>query len=128
MRAMIFALMMCGTAIANDVTVTDLNHQPERFDGKRVSVDGWVVIGDEARNLVATKSASRDRGGQTCLSVINGAGLDAREKELNGRHVVLTGVFRSDVFRDKTVRLGLCSKTALDLEDKDVAGNLRFVP
>ncbi|WP_429242099.1 hypothetical protein [Luteibacter sp. 621] len=120
--------LVVGSAIAGEVTVDTLNQSPERFDGRRVEVDGWVVIGDEARYLVSSKSAIRDIRSATCLSVINGAGLDAREKELNGKHVVLTGTFRSNVFKDQVIRLGLCGKTALDLQDKDVAGNVRVLP
>lgn len=114
-------------AMSEQVTVADLNAHPEKFDGKRVTVPGWVVIGHEARYLTATKHASRDMDRETCISVINGAGLDTRERDLHGKHVLLSGIFREDVFRDSIVRLGLCNKTALDLENKAVDGNVEVL-
>ena len=123
----VLLLIFSSVAMAEQVTVRELNDHPGKYDGKHVTVRGWVVIGDEARYLTATRNASRDTDLLTCISVINGGGLDAQEKNVNGKLVLLSGIFREDVFRDKVIRLGLCNKTALDLENRNIEGNIQIV-
>jgi hypothetical protein len=119
------AFLLISVAGYQDVTVQQLNSTPEVFDGQKVTVSGWIVIDDEKRYIVAQKkNYTTWRKGASCLSVINGGGLDARETDFNGKHVSLRGVFRADVHKDGVVRLGLCSATAIDLENAPIDGKI----
>lgn len=109
-------------------SISELNTVPDKYDGKKVTVTGWVVIGPESRYIVAQKTGyTLWKKGATCLSVINGGGLDAREDEFNGKQVRLTGLIRANADEDGEVRLGMCSGTALDLENEPIEGKIEIV-
>jgi hypothetical protein len=121
------AFILLNVAGYQEVTVQQLNTTPEMFDGVMVSVSGWIVIDDEKRYIVAKKTNyTMWQRGARCLSIINGNGLDAREKDFNGRRVRLKGVFRADVRKGGVVRLGLCSVAAIDLQNASVDGKIEL--
>ena len=92
-------------------------------------MSGWIVLDDEKRCIVATpKDHTMWRKGATCLSIINGGGLDEQEKRYQGKRVDLRGVFRADANAGNAIRLGLCSKAAIDLENAPIGGKIRFSP
>lgn len=123
------AVFLLGSVSPQQVTIQQLNSSPEKFDGLRVTVSGWIVIDDEKRYIVAQpRDYTMWRKGATCLSVINGEALDEREKDYNGKHVHLQGVFRADVRSGDSIRLGLCSATGLDLENAPVDGKVALIP
>jgi hypothetical protein len=87
-----------------------------------------VVLGAESRYIVSQKSGyTMWKKGVTCLSVINGRGLDAREDEFNGKKVRLTGIVRADADKDGSVRLEMCSGTGLDLESQPIEGKIEII-
>lgn len=109
-------------------SISELNTVPENYDGKTVTVTGWVVLGAESRYIVSQKRGYTTwKKGATCLSVINGRGLDAREDEFNGKKVRLTGIVRADADKDGSVRLAMCSGTGLDLESQPVEGKIEII-
>jgi len=124
-----FAILLLEAATTQHPTIQQLNSNPAGFDGTEISVSGWIVLDDEKRYIVATPNGyTMWRKGATCLSIINGGGLDEQEKVYQGKHVDLRGVFRSDASAGNTIRLGLCSKAAIDLENAPLDGKIKFSP
>jgi hypothetical protein len=109
-------------------TIQQLTSNPPGLDGTEITVSGWIVLDDEKRYIVAEPHGyTMWRRGATCLSIINGRGLDEKASVYQGKHVDLRGVFRADA-AGETVRLGLCSRAAIDLENAPADGKVRLSP
>lgn len=123
----ILALLSMSTTYPQP-SVSELNTIPEKYHGKTVTVTGWMVLGEEERFVVSRKKGyTKWKKGATCLSVINANELNAREDELNGRKVRLTGVVRANADKDGSVRLDMCSATGLDLENGVLDGKIEII-
>lgn len=126
---MAFAILLLEAANSQHPTIQQLNSNPEGLDGKEVTVSGWIVLDDEKRYIVATPhDYTMWRKGATCLSIINGEGLDEQARAYKGKHVDLQGVFRADASEGDSIRLGLCSKAAIDLENSPIEGKISSSP
>lgn len=126
---MAFAILLLEAANSQHPTIQQLNSNPAGFDGMEITVSGWIVLGDEKRYIVATPhDYTTWRKGATCLSIINGGALDEQARAYGGKHVDLQGVFRANVSAGDSVRLGLCSKAAIDLENLTVDGKILVSP
>lgn len=127
-RLMALAIPLLQATNSPHPTIQQLTSNPPGLDGTEITVSGWIVLDDEKRYIVAEPHGyTMWRRGVTCLSIINGGGLDEQAGVYQGKHVDLRGVFRADA-AGETVRLGLCSRAAIDLENAPADGKVRLGP
>ena len=94
------------------LTPYDLNARPAAYEGQIVRVAGWLEYGSERRYLIVIRrngNASSDSAAPgDCTSVEVRESLRQRATELNGRNVVVSGTFRSNLAGERVV-LGFCT-------------------
>jgi hypothetical protein len=102
------------------LTPSQLNAQPDKYNGKLVRVQGSAAIGfaksclvDDHRNY-ATLS-----GDHASVTLVSGSHSFETGKKYNGQTVVVSGVFKKDFFRapygGANVTRFACSTSAIDL-------------
>lgn len=99
------------------VTTSEILRNPEAFDGTVVTLEGWLVVGDEERSIWADlkfRDTPADTTPGTCISVIVKRANDRDLTAFNRKRVAIRGTINADISRLDTVFLGLCSLTALD--------------
>lgn len=87
---------------------------PQTFEGKTVTLRGWVSLRHEDRNLWVTKADHERWQTPRCLSLSLYDALLDRAGELDGRLVEVTGVVSSDASKGgRVIRLGACRDVAI---------------
>jgi hypothetical protein len=95
------------------VLPSELAANPEKYDGKHVSVRGYVVLGPEARNIFDSEKGRDDPHG-ACLGL---DGPDAMFGSFHERYVQkISGVFRRSLCGPKDVCLYWCSSSGIELD------------
>ena len=77
------------------VRMVELLANPERFNGRPVTVKGYLVIGDRGVNAGARLCLSREdseNGLGNCAGVVPSPGMHKEWKELTGKYVRMTGM------------------------------------
>jgi hypothetical protein len=85
----------------NVVSVVEILVSPEKFDGKTVSVKGWLTIRHEDTGLWATPNDYKKRNTKLCISLMNRYKDDAMNKAVDAKHVIVTGIFFKDISHDR---------------------------
>ena len=99
-----------------DVTVEQVLASPERFDDKKVRVEGFLVIEFEDQNLYTDESVYKDHT-SSCLGLALADDVKSEEKKFNKRHVVLEGLFDADHCGPDYICLWSCSDPVLWVEE-----------
>jgi len=108
--------LIAGRAFAVErfPSISDLNAHREDHDGERMTLRGYLVLGEEQQYIVSDPKSytlwSRD---SNCLSLLNANIAIEDEKRFNGKPVEVTGVFRKNL--DGIIILTACSDSAIDL-------------
>lgn len=97
---------------------SQLNAHSSSYDGKEVTVQGWLVLGFEKRYLVDDKRSYEDwPSDDVCVTVVNAGSLLAQQSKYNERQIELKGTFRRDVLSQGVVRLGACNTSGLEIDE-----------
>lgn len=121
----IVALIASGCASSTTKSVpadalkpSQLNAHASSYDGKQVTVRGWLVLGFEKRYLVDDKRSYKDwPSDDVCVTVVNANALLVRQSEYNEKQVELRGTFHRDVLSNGVVRLGACNTSGLEIDE-----------
>ncbi|QWT21276.1 hypothetical protein KPL74_04575 [Bacillus sp. NP157] len=108
-------------------SAADLNENRAAFDGKEVTVRGYLWIGAEQLYIVDRRFYADDawKTNSGCLSLLNIGALYERADVFNGKYVELNGKFVEN--RDSYgVSLMACGETGIDLHANPGAA-IRFV-
>jgi hypothetical protein len=120
----IAAVMMALVAVRSpakehtklSMTPSQLLKNPQKYDGQRVLVRGYVYIGPESRNLSDSKKAYEADTPHTCI------GLSAPDIKFNRKdrvyekeNVTLSGIFRSNLC-GPNVCLFWCNTAGIELD------------
>lgn len=113
------ALLPTSMGLAEDHSpdIQELNAHAGNYDGQRLVLHGFLVIGPESMYLVKRRGYDKDYWAKDsgCLSLLNTGDLGEKEKLYNGKRVEITGVFRADN-SSYGVSLSLCGLTGLDID------------
>lgn len=107
-----------GLAKDNSPDIKELNAHRDTYDGQRVVLHGFLVIGPESMYLVKRRGYDNDYWAKDsgCLSLLNTGNLGAKEDLYNGKPVQVSGVFRADN-SSYGISLSLCGLTGLDIDE-----------
>jgi hypothetical protein len=117
----IIAIMGCSQSLmASDskyVTPEELASNPDKFDGKHVTLKGYVVVAPEKRDIFQSKSAYEDPNG-VCLGLDGPNSLFRKftKREISG----ISGTFRKQLCRENEVCLYWCGKSGIELDEGTV--------
>lgn len=89
---------------------------PDYFDGKEVSLRGWITLRHEDWNLWATSADQEEWNTPRCISLSGYYSLRDEADEFDGRLVEVTGTILSDAsLGGKVIRLGACRDVAIKI-------------
>lgn len=113
-----------GLAKDNPPDIKELNAHRDTYDGQRVVLHGFLVIGPESMYLVKRRGYDKDYWAKDsgCLSLLNTGNLGEKEDLYNGKPVQISGVFRADNSA-YGISLSQCGLTGLDINgspDKNI--------
>jgi|ERR1700741_226095 len=91
---------------------SELVANPSVYDGKHVSVRGYVVIGPESRNIFDSEAGYGDAHG-ACLGL---DGQDAKFKNFHHGYTKISGVFRRKLCGENDVCLFWCGTSGIELD------------
>ncbi|MBN8480991.1 MAG: hypothetical protein J0L88_05295 [Xanthomonadales bacterium] len=112
------------------ITPVDVNLSPEKFNGQRISVEGYLTLRREShvifqsKDLVMELKAKIDGGhdfeigdySEFCVTVLVSQGFKVSNKMRDGMNAVVTGVFRDNYLDGSTIDIGACpTKGALEI-------------
>lgn len=114
---------------------SELNANPDHYDGKEISVRGYIVFTPEAHILYESKSLNKKwieavkenknnfdskAWRKNCLTIANPRLLLDHRDALTGKTFVLTGTFLSHYLDGQSVDLGACPlPTAILLDEAE---------
>jgi hypothetical protein len=105
------AFLLSGCVGLSALTPSELNDNPDQYDGKAVVVRGWLVSEFENVGIWDSKNAFDSGRPQSCLSY---RGKDP------GRHfseaVILKGTFRKNINPPNVFNNGDCNESGLEVE------------
>jgi hypothetical protein len=97
---------------------TDLLKSPDIYDGKVVSIDGYVLVGRDKRFLLETEadaSLTLVELESRCVTLMDAGVMLHDESKYNRRRVRVTGQFVADYPAHNIVQFGSCSKRAINM-------------
>ena len=102
-----------------DFTFLEVARNPVNFDGKVVTVRGWITVRDEDKNLWATWEDHEKWRTPQCISLIHYDLLRGSEKALDGRYVEIRGVLRADASKQgNVIRPASCRDPGIEIADR----------
>ncbi|QWT19593.1 hypothetical protein KPL74_17825 [Bacillus sp. NP157] len=111
-------LSMTSVTFAADapLDIQALNANRATYDGKQVTLHGFLVIGPESMYLVKRPGYDKDywANDSGCLSLLDTGDLGSKEELYNGKYVEITGVFRANN-HSYGISLAECGLTGLDI-------------
>jgi hypothetical protein len=115
-------LESCGETrrmgFVQDQAFLNVASNPLAFEGKRVTVKGWVSLRDEDKNLWATWEDHEEWDTSKCISLMHYDVLQGREKQLDHQYVEVTGVLHRDASESGAIiRLAACRSVGIEIAD-----------
>jgi hypothetical protein len=111
----VLAVLLCCCANSPDKVIppvfspSELNERSKEFDGKEVTVRGYVMHEREAYGVWETEAAVKDLRPELCISLLYPEAAKQQVIGANRKVVHLRGVFRRDVTKAGGLFLGLCN-------------------
>lgn len=124
MRKLITVLVLLLTACSTSqhdrartyLRPSEINVSPSSFDGKRVTIRGFLTMRFEDRNLWDSEESHKNWDSKQCISIVNYYWLGTKEKELDGKFVEIVGVYMKDADEDgKVIRMASCNQHGIVL-------------
>lgn len=126
--ALFLALTVTSSGIAADhqTDIPELNANRTHYDGRQLTLHGYLVIGPETMYLVRRPGYDKDYWAKDsgCLSLLDTGDLGTKEDKLNGKYVEITGVFRANN-QSYGISLSECGQTGLDIGG-DADGHIKL--
>lgn len=94
------------------VTPSEIVSNPDKFDGKHVRVNGYVVITPHSRNIYDSKQGYTAKG--NCLGLY---GSKSFVTPLRKRMEIVQGVFKKVLCGPDDICLYWCSSSGIELDD-----------
>lgn len=95
--------------------LVDVLTRPAAYEGKTITVEGWISLADEDHNLWLGAGDHEQWDTRGCMSLIGYDHLPD-SSSLNGKRVRATGVVRNDAsLSGRIIRLGAYRNLALEL-------------
>lgn len=115
-------LLLCAAPAVRshdaDTRIEDVLAHPDLYNGKRVSLNAWITLRNEDQNLWVSWKDHQQWETRKCISLTNYDVLSGKSALLDGRHVKVTGIVRSDASKKGgVIRLAACRDLALELID-----------
>jgi hypothetical protein len=105
------------------ISVADVISRPLDFDGRIVTIKGWASLRHEDYGIWASEEDYKKRNWKRCISLLNHYSDEAKNKQLDRRSVLITGVFNNDIFHNESgvdiVRPGSCSRFGIRFVEPD---------
>jgi hypothetical protein len=127
--------MMTASPVVHVLTPRELNTHPEQYDGRKVVVRGFVILGTNGRSLYQSKERFEefDRAlyadapgfnaaefDADCLTLLNADVLEDNVAVFDGQTVTVRGRFESKYLTDDVLDLQACHEpSALALDERD---------
>lgn len=103
------------------IEVDSVLANPTAFDGKKVTVKGWVSIRNEDRGIWDGPADYANRNRRRCISLLNTYSDESINRALDRKYVLVTGVVDADSYHDASgqgiVRLASCNRVAIRFEE-----------
>jgi len=122
--SIVVALAACAgqKSVAPDSTVpivnlSDLHNKSASYDGKVISVDGYVDIATERRFLQQNPPSEGSRAGATCVTLFYVGRILGDLDRYNRKHVRLTGMYMANFGDRRLINLGACGSSGLDIDN-----------
>jgi hypothetical protein len=90
---------------------------PGRFNGRIVTVEGYVDVGFERRFLLEKMPGKDNDAGNACITLLSAGRIMKDVNRYDRKRVRLTGTFVEDYGKLGIVHLGSCSLRSLDLDN-----------
>lgn len=105
-------------AVAADTApdISRLNANRSQYDGKKLTLRGFLVIGPESMYLVRHLGYNKDYWVRDsgCLSLLDTGDLGKKESFYNEKYIALNGTFRADN-RSYGISFSECGLTGIDI-------------
>lgn len=121
LKALAVAFALCAQGCAS-VEVPDVeylepmavNKKSAEIDSSELFVVGWLSLEPEAKCLLqrkfsADESVPLDQG----ITILIPKSMERRAEQLNGKKVLVRGIFRKDILGDDVLFIGACNRTAI---------------
>lgn len=96
-----------------DANFLKISESPSSYDGKAVTVEAWITLRHEDKNLWATWQDHENWETTRCISLSN---YDSLSEKLDGKRVKVTGVLHADASNGgKLLRLASCRSVAIEV-------------
>lgn len=95
------------------VSVRELAEHPDQFNGRHISVRGYVVISSHGRNIFESKK-DYDNPHGACLGLL---GSKSFVRSMRKREEVVTGIFRKTLCGPHDVCLYWCSTSGIEVDN-----------
>jgi len=122
--ALLFMAPLPLAAVADETSIqtpVELNHNADLYDGKYVSVRGFIVNEFENHGIWQAEDSKRSDAGQ-CVSILySGKPITENLRKITGKKVVASGVFSKNIFADRNfVAMGSCNRTAVTVDKVEI--------
>lgn len=97
-------------------SISYINSHRSEFDGKDIVLRGYMVLGPESTYVTDKKGYTEDywRQDTGCLSIVNSGDLNSAGHSLNGKLVIVSGVYKGSIY-SYGVSLRQCSTSGIDI-------------
>lgn len=108
-----------GSDLPGAKSPSELNSNAKEFDGKYVTVKGYMIDNEENTSLWDSKNAliSKEINVDQCISVIFSDSVSRRMIKFDKNEVIVNGIFHKSIRHSKIIRLGLCNWSAIEISD-----------
>lgn len=111
-------LCSCSTQtgdVADVFTPSQVNANPKLYEGRKISVKGWIILRAENRNIWDSKSDSKHLPDVShCLALM---GVDdwTADEDIDGKILTISGVYH-EYPSGNDIELGMCSNSNLRVD------------
>lgn len=112
------ALSACASTVDvdGDLQPSVLNESLSRYNETEVTVQGFLVMKPEARQLWESKRKYDTYADEEyCLTLTNTFILEPNLEEHNFKKIRLKGIFKSDINAGPVIDLGACNDSGLEI-------------
>src|SRR5436189_186551 len=114
--AFLFLSAATGSAEDNSLDIQALNASREKYDGRQLTLRGFLVVGSESMYLVKRLGYEKDHWSRDsgCISLLDTGDLGEKDDQYNGKYAEVTGVFRANNY-SYGISLSECGLTGIDI-------------
>jgi hypothetical protein len=116
----VMAISACAHSAQKETPIDsdflNVSGNPRSFDGKVVTIRGWLSLEHEDKNIWASKADHEAWATKRCLSIVNYDSLKLHQSMFDGKRVEVTGVVRGDASNGgRLIRLASCRDAGIEI-------------